>query len=511
MRKGWMIGAAMIACSTLNAEDFDKVDLRSAQSEQEVGRNRSTTLEMGYAQKMGNFLPYHLSANQYGLLSPQSSQVYARASHEQSYANENWRAQFGGDLIFYFNNKESYYIRPLHLQQLYAKGNWGKYYLQVGSKEEAQQFVPELSSGNMVGSDNARPEVAYFKAGMDDFVHTFITGNLFEAKFNISWGQFTDGSVNSEGYWNYENHYRVKGYESKYWDEITDPRQHAKVKNAHLHRASAFVRTTSRKPFFVTLGVEHAAIYGGYVNGENCNEGWNWLRAMMGGSGKKENNQFNHVMSLDMRADLRLQHFQLGFYKQHYSDDMDGGIATSGADGLWGIDLNLFRRKWLRQVVVEYLQSTNQSGVVYANDVYTHYDFDGYYVYRTAGNSNFYHDQHMGAWAHGGMILGNPLLASPLYNTDGYPDMTSNMLRAYHLAFNGQIMYGLDYTVKLQHTDSWGTPFAPFGEIRSNSSWMVDLTYMINNAWHLNGRIAADHGSLYGNNFGFHLKLRHIL
>lgn len=498
-----------VAFEPLLAEDFLTAGTNPVVEEEEVTRVRSALFEMGNASTLsGNYLPTGLYTNLQGILAPTGkNQTYNRGYYNFTQTNEMWKLEAGADLYLYYNTSEDYY-KFLHLQQLYVKGNWGKYTIQLGSKEEKGEFVPELSSGNMLWSGNTRPAPT-LRIGTDDFVSTFFTNHLFQLKANIWWSKHTDGALSRANYERYEAIYAKEGHVSHYYDNITDNRQHAKVESPWFHRKSIFIRTTNEKPLFVTFGIEHAVMYGGTVNGQDCSGSANWLRALMGGSGKKQGNEFNHALTQDYRLDYRHDKIHIGLYKQHYADDMKGGLFSNGADGLWGAQITLPKSRWFRNIVVEYLHTTNQGGTVYANDVYNKLGESK--VHRTAGNSNFYHDQHMGAWTHYGMILGNPLLASPLYNSDYYPDMASNMLRAYHLAFSGQLMYCLDYKVRVQHTDSWGTPFAPFGEIRSCTSLLVDVAYPINEQWRVRGGVSIDNGTLYGNNSGIHLNIQYSL
>lgn len=510
-RKSIAISLLAMGFMPMDAEDFLTASVPGSTEpiEEEVVHTHTVLFEIGNATALsGDYLPVGLYANKHGILAPVGNrQTYNRAAYFYELAHERQKLEIGADLYLYYNGQDPYYDNQLHLQQLYVKGNWGKYSVQLGSKEEDGEFVPTLSSGNMLWSGNTRPAPT-LRFGTDDFVSTFFTAHLLQMKANIWWSKHTDGHLSRIIYSAYETRYAEEGYVSHYYDNITDNRQHAKVENPWFHRKSLFLRTSSDYPLFFTYGLEHAVMYGGTINGEDCSNGSNLFRAMIGASGEN-GNQFNHALAQDYRLDWRHNRIHIGLYKQHYSDDMDGGLLSTGADGLWGIEITLPKSRWIKKIVTEYLQSTNQGGTVYANDVYT--KLEGNQVHRTAGNSNFYHDQHMGSWTHYGMILGNPLFASPLYNDDSYPDMASNMLRAYHLAFSGQLMYCLDYTVKIQHTDSWGTPFAPFGKIRSNTAVLIEADYPINDHWKVRGGIATDSGSLYGNNNGFHLNIQYKL
>lgn len=453
----------------------------------------------------GDFLPYFLTSMQHGMISPDGSQVYLRAGACHSITYGKFIAEGGVDLVGYAMTPGEYYKNNFHLHQLYLKGNYGKYSIEIGSREMNGEFVdPLLSSGNMVWSGNTRPEPG-IRFGTDDFVSTVFSRGYLEMKANMIYGRLTDASYNARIYKQYKDNYLLPNPQGGlFYDGISDVRQHSLVEGSNFHRASIFLRTKSSLPVFFTLGAEHGVMFGGKIDSINCKEKNNWIKATFGGNGKGQNT-FNHAMSYDLRMDARVGSINLAIYKQHYADDADGGLFSTGMDGLWGFEVTPKQLRWMRKVVAEYLQTTNQAGVVYANDVYKHMG-DGK-KYDTAGNSNIYHDQHMGAWAHYGMVLGNPMVASPIYNIDQYPDMASNMLRAYHLGVTGSITNACNYLIKLQHTDSWGTPFAPFGRVKSNTSAMLQLNVIINNMCNCSAVVAYDKGSLYGDNFGMGIKV----
>lgn len=504
----------LIVCPSW-ADEWDDIDdefdnAPDAGLPQQLVRQLHYNAELGGLFGSGDFLPFFLTTGQHGLLSPggideNPNQGYLRAGIGYTLQKRKWKLDAAAEVVAYATTPGQYYGNRIHLQQLYLKGNYGKYTLEVGSREMSGELVDaQLSSGNLVWSGNARPEPTVH-LGMDDFVSTVFTRGLLEMKADIAYGHLTDATYNADVYALYAEQYpnTCAADYNKFWDGIHDVRQHNKVEGCNFHRASVFVRSSSQWPVYATFGLEHGVMFGGTVNDADCKEKFNWLKASLGGNGTGQNT-FNHAMSYDLRLDARLSGYQLGLYKQHYADDAEGGLFSAGADGLWGAELATPHR-WLTKVVVEYLQTTNQGGVVYANDVYT--KLGGSHRYTTAGNSNIYHDQHMGAWTHYGMVMGNPMMASPIYNADHYPDMTSNMLRGYHLGLRGTLTKGCGYLLKLQHTDSWGTPFAPFGEIRSNTSALLQLDVNIRNLCDCAAVAAFDRGSLYGDNFGMGIKV----
>lgn len=491
------------------SQGFEQAETENVQKT-EVGtdiRDKVTTsIEAGIALTNGTHLPFYLASNSFGMLSPEHSQGYLRGTVRYKASKWRWAAEYCADLIAYASSRSDYYGHNLHLQQLYAKFNYDIFHVTLGSRERNGEFVdPTLSTGNMVWSGNARPAPGVH-IGMDEFLPLIIIDNFLEAKVDASWDNLTDGSYNKASYDTYASNYPLpEGQVSIFGDNISDLRQHSLVCHAWIHHKSLFLRTRSSWPFYFTAGFEHACMYGGRVNGHNNVQGSGWMRSAVGNKGDS-NIGYNHLMSFDFRGDLSFNSFKLGIYKQHYTDDMEGGLFDSGMDGLWGIELKLPKVDWLNHIVAELLYTTNQNGVVYANDIY---NYDNQF-YAQAGNSNFYHDEAYGAWAHYGIGLGNPLLMSPVYNDDNYPDYQSNMIRAIHLGVSGCIADKVSYTLKAHHQESWGSPFAPFVETRKNTSLHAEADYRYND-WQFIPAVSFDNGDLFGNNIGFRLKVRYSL
>lgn len=464
-----------------------------------VNRKWEAISELTTAIRWGDRLPFYTTANSYGVLSPEHSQGYARVSGKYTAEYKRWTAEYGADIIGYASGKSDYYAHNFHIQQLYAKYSYGIYRIVLGKKETPGEFVdPVLSSGNMVFSGNARPGIG-FDIGMDDFSHMVIVNEFLEGKFNISWQGLTDGHFS-------------KTFFREYADaqmEMEPParrgRQRSCVQNAWIHHKSAFLRTKSSYPFFLTAGIEHAAMYAGTVNGHNNRQKGGWFMAAFGSKGKKPDG-YNHLISYDFRGDVNLENWDLGVYKQHYSDDMEGGLFESGKDGLWGLEVRLSFLPWLDHIVIEKLYTTNQNGVVYANDKYP---YTGEFQ-KEAGNSNFYHDEAYGPWANYYMGIGNPLLMSPIYNDDHYPDYSSNMIEALHIGISGKICQKVGYLLKMHWQESWGSPFAPFLQTRKNASYFLEADYSYKNFQFLPS-FAFDKGDLMGDNIGFRLKVRYHL
>ena len=171
-------------------------------------------------------------------------------------------------------------------------------------------------------------------------------------------------------------------------------------------------------------------------------------------------------------------------------------------DGLWGIEFKTENQQAIKGVVVEYFQSTHQSGPMHGVDFTV--------VEKTGGADDYYNHYAYSGWAHGGWGNGTPLIASPIYNEDGYLGFYFNRVKAVHLGWKGDITKEWCYRAKMSFNRTWGTPFKPSAEILENFSTFVEFKYNPHQwkDWSCTGSMAFDIGGIYGNNLGFQLKIR---
>ncbi len=180
-------------------------------------------------------------------------------------------------------------------------------------------------------------------------------------------------------------------------------------------------------------------------------------------------------------------------------------IFGNGTDGLWGVQLDLPRFPWLRKVVTEYLVTRNQSGPFH----FIIFDHDKYQGPGGGGDDYYNNGEYKTGASYFGHGIGSPLLTSPQYNTNGDVDFKNTRVRAWHLAFEGDLSPMVSYRLKYTLMNSWGTPYAPFRNNQRSNSGQVEVKYRHPSlqGWEFTGAVAADAGSLYGDNVGFSLSV----
>ena len=77
------------------------------------------------------------------------------------------------------------------------------------------------------------------------------------------------------------------------------------------------------------------------------------------------------------------------------------------------------------------------------------------------------------------------------------------------MAFEGDLSTTVSYRLKYTLMNSWGTSYAPFSNNKRGCSGLVEINYHHPrlSGWEFTGALAADAGSLYGDNVGFSLKV----
>jgi len=183
----------------------------------------------------------------------------------------------------------------------------------------------------------------------------------------------------------------------------------------------------------------------------------------------------NHIGSMTIQLGWNINKVhQVQAYVDDIFEDGSGMRKGNGWDGLYGIQYKnrAEGRQYVRGAVVEYLQTTNQSGPIHWDSGDFPEPIRSQITDLVTGDDNYYNHMFYGPYDHYGMAQGNALLVSPIYNKDGFADFRDNRIKAWHIAVNGDITDRLSYLVKGSYREGWGTYANPlphkhhsFGEI----------------------------------------------
>lgn len=444
------------------------------------GQKLKAFAEFGSSIYTGDRIPLWQVSLQHGF-SSLNNNVYLRGGAFYKDTINSFRLNGGIDLGVAAGFKSA-----VMLQQAYADVRYKWIGLWAGCREiEAPLLNKELTSGGLTWSGNVRP-IPQITIGVLDYIHIL---PWLQFKAELSYGWFSDGV------------YQRKNVGKEY----------SYVKKIKYHHKSFFLRL--QKPlssWIFDIGMVIDDQFGGYrveadrnVIIDLGNRPKDYLNALLprnGGEGAYF--EGNYLGSEHLRLTYQNENFSISAYLENYFDDLSGMGKQNGLDGLWGIEFNANRRQAINGLVLEYFQSTHQSGPMHGVDFSV--------VDKTGGADDYYNHYAYPGWSHWGMSIGTPLIASPIYNDNGNLAFLYNRVKAIHLGWKGDIAQEWSYRAKLTFNRTWGTPFKPSIDILDNFSTFVEVKYLpqkwIN--WSLLASMGFDIGDLYGDNLGFQIKIR---
>ena len=364
-----------------------------------------------------------------------------------------------------------------------------------------------MSVGAFAKGTNAKP-IPQVRIGTTDFWTVPFTKGWLQIHFEGGYGKFLDSQYRKDIY----NDYRDANY--KYSTGIW------------YHQKHLYFRTNPEKRFYVTAGIEHVAQFGGnkygiengkYVEKEKSVGLKDFFDIILPRGDKNyfENGAMedwvfgNHLgsMTVQLSWNINKSHMVQAYLEAPFEDG-SGMRKGNGWDGLWGVEYKnkAKGRQHVRGAVVEYLQTTNQSGPL-------HWDSGDYpepirsqITDLVTGDDNYYNHMFYGPYDHYGMAQGNALLVSPIYNKDGFADFRDNRIKAWHIAVNGDITDRLSYLVKGSYREGWGTYANPLPHKHHSFDAMLQGIYTIG-PWQFSGAYAFDKGNIYGDCNTFNIKI----
>lgn len=468
------------------------------------------TLESEASVGDGDFSPYYLVSNRHGLLDRNSNTGYLRIQLEGDKRNGDWKTEGMVDLQASVHARSAVY-----LHQCYVATSWRWAQLMIGAREQ-QPYLRDfrLSSGNLVWSGNARP-IPEIRLGIDDFITVPHTHDMLQVKLDASYGRCLDDDYLEDEY-------------ALYCQDKTGYGRSWITKGVWLHQKRMALRTNPQKPWVLTISGEHVVQFGGQIRSalvpELADASFSpklsdFLRALLpisGGDNSAEGDQNfnygNHVgemsILLERQWGARQQH-RVGFYLENPFEDGSGIRKGNGMDGLWGIEYhNRERNALINGIVLEYLQTTDQSGPIH----WAPTDFAGQEVSTSmpkaaTGQDDYYNNYFYTGYSHYGMCIGTPMLKSPAFNADHYLRFTDNRVRAWHLGIEGAYS-ALSYRLLASYRQSWGTYFYPNPEVYDSTNALMELSWR-HRKWQFTAGYAFDQGELYGSNHALSLRINY--
>ena len=444
-------------------------------------------VEYGATVHTGDNIPLWQVSNLQGLASLDNS-TYIRGGvfyHDQW---GKWTVSGGLDLVAAagFNSG---------IQQAYTDFRYKWFGIFAGSKEMTAPLInSRLSSGELTWSGNSKP-IPQIMIGIPEYLYLL---PRLAIKGEISYGWFTDSN-----WMEAHTNLAAGGWYTK---------------NIKYHHKEGFVRIgVPGGKWQLDFGMTLDTQFGGQmVTASGVTDLGNSLKDYFrifipgsAGEDKPVNDalfyQGNFVGTEQIRGTYRGKEVAVSLYLDNYFEDFSAMGKQNGWDGLWGLELKFKRFRPINNIVLEYLQTTNQSGPLHG----LHEPEEGP-VHKTGGSDNYYNNGLYPGWAHWGMANGNPLLRAPIYNEDGTLTFKYNRVKAVHLGWSGEISDEWEYMAKLTMNRTWGTHGAPTLDILENFSAYAAFQYRPAKlkTWAFHASLGLDTGDIYGDNFGFQLKVR---
>lgn len=424
----------------------------------------------------GVYSPFWLQSNQYGKISssPNSADLLVGINKEFRKNTQLFNYGFKADLLLQTDNVKT----TVYFHELYAKARFLVFDLIVGAREEhLGNQDSTLSCGGFLFSQNARP-MPKITIGIEHFTPVPFTNSFLEIKGASSNGWFTDNIY---------------------------------VKGLLLQQEYFYFRIGGKLPVHFQYGLDDVAEWGGNVPGlgqqpESLDD---YFRVLFGRSGGKNatlsdqiNALGNHILSQSMRLDIDISDFQLGGYWQDLSEDGPVRFMPSTmnvTDGLWGITLRNKYFPFIKGILYEYLNTTDQSGPYNDRDGIIYGGTDDYF------NHAMYHN----GWTYYSRTIGTPFISSPLYNKNGSVSILNNRVQVHHIGLEGDVL-GYNYKFLTSFSKNYGTYGDPFPSMIQNTSMMLEINKQFPKLSNIQVgcSVGGDFGKLYGNSVGCMFSIR---
>lgn len=442
----------------------------------------------------GDHTPFSLVSNQYGKIPLDAGNaLFSAAVAMDGPKNNQLRWDAGAELI-----AATPRYRKAYAQQLYVGLYYKSLFLSVGSRERyTSLWSRELSSGDMVFSANARP-IPEINISLPQFTVVPHTKGWMQVRGEVALG---------------------RSFDKAYLSDFTSGTSQNYVNNVLWSHKYLFVQIKDTKgafPLSGIFGAQHWSQWGGTSTnpkmGKQPQGLSDFVRVFLGLSGDDKasmsdqiNVLGNHYGSYDLRLQYEAPDWKLQVGYQHFFDDRSGMVLVNRFDGLWGAQLSLPRNRWLSDLVLEYMDTRNQSGPFHK----ILFDHKKYYA-RGGGNDNYYNNgEYTTGASYFGRAIGSPLIFSPEYNSNGRLGFIYNRMRDWHFGASGHIAPSLSYRLLFTTLETWGSYAAPLLNTKQAVSGSLDLNYTPTKHpdWSFTATFAADKGALLKDNAGFGLKI----
>lgn len=419
----------------------------------------------------GDYAPLWMSANKYGLSSVDNNSGYIKAGifrDTNADSTRTWRIGYGADFAVAANHTSTLIIHQLYADVEFMKGN-----LTIGAKE-IPSFLknPRLSSGGLTHGTNSRP-IPQVRIQLPEYWSIPGTKQWIGFKGHLAYGAYTDGNWQKTFANNGANRY---------------------TQSSLFHSKSGFIKVGNEKAFPLTIemGLEMEAQFGGeawhvdkrrddgsdfdgrhVVMGESIKDFWHAF--IPGGSdvndGDFKNVEGNQLGSWHGSIKYHGKDWSIRAYGEHFFEDHSQMFLEYGwKDIMIGIEAELPRNPFVSNVVYEFFSTKDQTGGLY-------HDATSALPVQISGRDNYYNHGIYGGWQHWGQANGNPLILSPIYNTNSQILFYNNRIEAHHIGIEGHPTSEWSYRLLYSNIKSWGSYADPLVNHKYGNFLLAELSY----------------------------------
>jgi hypothetical protein len=420
--------------------------------------------------------PFWMQSKSYGKIASAAQSLDAFASLSKNFGAKSQLFDYGfkANLLLQTYDKKT----NIYFHELYAKFQYTVFDFVIGTREELLgNQDSSLSCGGFLFSQNARP-MPKISIGIERFTAFPFTGGYLEIKGALVHGWFTDNIY---------------------------------TQHALLHHKYAYIKLGGKLPVHIQYGLDHVAQWSGVdpVYGQQPSSLHDYVNIFFGKSGGQDANRSdqinvlgNHIISQSMKLDVDISEYKIAAYWQNISEDgpfREIWNTMNIPDGLWGISIRNRNFPYVKGILYEYLNTTDQSG--------PYHDRDG--VVYGGKDSYFYNGGYPTGWTYYLRTIGTPFITPPKLK-NGIYSPTNFRVQAHHIGIEGDInSYNYKFMTTLSY--NYGVRFMPpYDEMIQNTSMLLELNKIFPTLFNveLGCSVGADFGKLYGNSVGFQVSIK---
>ncbi|MDO9153457.1 MAG: capsule assembly Wzi family protein [Paludibacter sp.] len=418
----------------------------------------------------GSNSPFWLQSKSYGKISSAPTSAYQLEGIYKDYGKKTRLFDYGfkANLLIQTDVTKS----NVYFHEFYAKARFSVFDLIIGSREEILGNQDStLSCGGFLFSQNSRP-IPKITIGIEHFIALPFTNGFVEIKGALTHGWFTDNIYDQ---------------------------------NALLHHKYVYLKLGGKLPVHIQYGLDHVAQWGGNIPGwgkqpASLHDFVDIFFGRSGGSDANRSDQINalgnHIISQSMKLDIDISDYKISGYWQNLSEDGPIRVIWNTMnipDGLWGISIRNNKFPFVKGILYEYLNTTDQSGPFHDKDGVIYGGIDDYF------NNYLY----LSGWTNFGRTIGTPFITSPLYNTDGNLKIENNRVQVHHFGFEGEVA-SYQYKLLSSFSKNYGVYVSNYKPMKPNTSLLLEVNKKFPKFWNLEGKLSlgADFGTLFGNSVG---------